>query len=149
VYTAATPDSSGGFTASLAVSNLDTTGILSFEGTTYDASTAAGPIAYSVIDNSPPLPGSQKLTAAVKSGALSMTQAGYTVEMTAVDASGSVAHSTGALNAVTVKDYRAGSTGWSLTAKATDFDGPGSAVISADALSWTPSCTTAAGSPST
>ncbi|MFE2432867.1 beta-xylosidase [Streptomyces sp. NPDC059373] len=148
-YTAATTDSSGGFTAALAVSDLDTTGILAFEGTTYDASTAAGPIAYSVIDNSPPPPGSQKLTATVKSGTLSMTQAGDTVEMTAVDASGSVAHSTGALNAVTVKDYRAGSTGWSLTAKATDFDGPGSAVISADALSWTPSCSTAAGSPST
>jgi hypothetical protein len=67
--------------------------------------------ASAVVDNSPPLPDSQKLTATVKSGTLSMTQAGDTVEMTAVDASGSVAHSTGALNAVTVRDYRAGSTG--------------------------------------
>lgn len=148
-YTAATTDASGAFSATLAVSDLDTTGILAFEGTTYDASTAAGPVGYYVIDNTPPPPGSQKLTTTVKSGTLSMTQAGDTVDMTAVDASGGVEHSTGDLNAVTVKDYRAGSTGWSLTAKATDFDGPGSAVISADALSWTPSCTTGSGSPST
>jgi hypothetical protein len=147
--TTATTDASGGFTASLTVSDLETTGIIAFEGTSYDPSTAAGPKSYSVIDNTPVPPGSQKLITTVKSGTLSMTQPADTVEMTPVDVSGTVQHSTGALNPVTVKDYRGGTTGWSLTGKASDFKGSGAATIGAANLSWTPACTTLTGSPST
>jgi hypothetical protein len=145
----ATTDANGAFAAALVVSDLDTTGIIVFEGTAYDAATAAGPIAYTVIDNTPPPAGSQKLTSTVLTGTLSMAQPGDTVAMSPVTVSGSVEHSTANLNTVTVKDYRGGATGWSLTGKATDFDGPGAASISAANLSWTPACSTKAGSPST
>jgi hypothetical protein len=147
-YTNALTDSAGAFSASLAVSDLDTTGIIVFEGTAYDPATAVGPIAYSVIDNTPPPPGSQKATVTVLPGTLSMTQAADTVTMSSVTLSGSVEHSTGNLNTVTVADYRGGATGWSLVGKATDFDGPGTATISADNLTWTPACTAKTGSPS-
>lgn len=105
-------------------------------------------MAYTVIDTTPPPPGSQKLTTSVKAGTLSMTQAGDTVEMAPVDF-GEGGPSTGALQTVTVKDFRGGSTGWSLTGKVTDFKGPGGALIGADRLSWQPACVAASGSPST
>jgi len=54
----------------------------------------------------------------------------------------------GLSGAVTVKDFRGGPAGWSLTGKVTDFTGPG-AKIDAGKLSWTPACATKAGSPST
>jgi hypothetical protein len=76
-----------------------------------------------------------------------MSQAGDAVTMSPVDF-GSGAPSTGGLNAVTVKDFRGGPAGWSLTGKVTDFSGPG-AKIDAGKLSWRPACTTEAGSPST
>ena len=49
---------------------------------------------------------------------------------------------------MTVKDFRGGPAGWSLTGKVTDFTGPGG-KIDAGKLSWTPACATKAGSPST
>lgn len=60
---------------------------------------------------------------------------------------GSGAPSTGSLNTVTVKDFRGGTAGWSLTGKVTDFTGP-RGRIDAERLSWTPSCATKADSPS-
>ncbi|MFI8186331.1 beta-xylosidase [Actinacidiphila glaucinigra] len=147
-FTSVAADGSGGFSARLAVSDLDTTGIVAFEGGGYDPATAAGPVPYTVIDTTPPPPGSQKLTTSVKAGTLSMTQAGDTVEMTPVDF-GEGGPSAGALRTVTVKDFRGGSTGWSLTGKVTDFKGPGGALIGADRLSWQPVCVAASGSPST
>nr|WP_229698432.1 beta-xylosidase [Wenjunlia tyrosinilytica] len=143
-----TADALGAFAASLKVSDKATTGIVAYEGASYDSAKAAGPAPYSVEDDTPVPPGSQKLTASVKSGTLSMTQAGDTVTMTPVNF-GEGGSSTGALRTVTVKDFRGGATGWSLTGKATDFKGPGAAVIGADKLSWKPKCTTKAGSPST
>ncbi|MFB7292115.1 beta-xylosidase [Actinacidiphila glaucinigra] len=147
-FTSVAADGSGAFSATLAVSDLDTTGIVAFEGGGYDPATAAGPVPYTVIDTTPPPPGSQKLTTSVKAGTLSMTQAGDTVEMAPVDF-GEGGPSTGALRTVTVKDFRGGSTGWSLTGKVTDFKGPGGALIGADRLSWQPVCVAASGSPST
>jgi hypothetical protein len=76
-----------------------------------------------------------------------MAQAGDAVGLSAVDF-GKGGASTGALNTVTVQDFRGGPAGWSLTGKVTDFTGPG-AKIDAGALSWTPACATKAGSPST
>lgn len=146
--TTATADGSGGFSASLTVNDPATTGIVAYEGAAYDPATAAGPAAYSVNDNTPVPPGAQKLTTSVSPGTLSMTQAGDTVTMTPVDF-GEGGNSTGALQTVTVKDFRGGGTGWSLTGKVSDFTGPGGVRIGADKLGWTPACATATGSPST
>jgi hypothetical protein len=77
-----------------------------------------------------------------------MTQAGDTVTMTPVDF-GTGGSSTGLLNAVTVKDYRGGASGWSLTASNTNFVGPSGSTLPAANLSWTPACSTTSGSPST
>ncbi|WP_443034314.1 beta-xylosidase [Streptomyces sp. BE147] len=92
--------------------------------------------------------GSQRLTASVRAGTLSMVQDGDAVEMSAVDF-GRGGVSRGSLRTVTVEDYRGGPAGWSLTGKVTDFRGPGGASVGAGALSWTPVCATKPGSPST
>ncbi|MER6995073.1 beta-xylosidase [Streptomyces sp. NPDC000410] len=140
--------STGTFTAQLTVNDKATTGIVAYEGTAWNADKGAGPAAYTVIDDTPAPPNGQKLNAAVAAGTLSMTQAGDTVQLTSVDF-GKGGAATGDLHGVTVKDFRGGPAGWSLTGKVTDFTGPGGAKIGAGKLSWTPSCTTKAGSPST
>ncbi|MEU6976236.1 beta-xylosidase [Streptomyces sp. NPDC046371] len=142
-----TTDSEGGFAARLKVNDKATTGIVAYEGAAWDPDKGAGPVAYQVIDDTPTPPNSQKITASVTAGQLSMTQAGDAVQLSAVDF-GQGGAATGPLQTVTVKDFRGGPAGWSLTGKVTDFTGPGGA-IGADKLSWTPSCTTKAGSPST
>ncbi|MFI7399410.1 beta-xylosidase [Streptomyces sp. NPDC049541] len=137
----------GSFSGSLVVNDKTTTGIVAYEGSAWSAGKGAGPAAYVVNDTTPVPAGSQKVTTTVKAGTLSMSQAGDSVALSAVDF-GKGGASTGALNAVTVKDFRGGPAGWSLTGKVTDFTGPG-AKIEAGKLSWTPACTTKAGSPST
>ncbi|MFE7772785.1 beta-xylosidase [Streptomyces sp. NPDC057445] len=137
----------GALSASLTVNDKATTGVVAYEGAAWNADKGAGPAAYTVIDDTPLPANSQKLNSAVAAGALSMTQAGDTVQLTSVDF-GKGGASAGDLNAVTVKDFRGGPAGWSLTGKVTDFTGPGG-KIDAGKLSWTPSCTTKAGSPST
>ncbi|MGW2569170.1 beta-xylosidase [Streptomyces sp. NPDC001537] len=137
----------GSFSGSLVVNDKTTTGIVAYEGSAWSAGKGAGPAAYVVNDTTPVPAGSQKVTTTVKAGTLSMSQAGDSVALSAVDF-GKGGASTGALNAVTVKDFRGGPAGWSLTGKVTDFTGPG-AKIDAGKLSWTPACTTKAGSPST
>ena len=137
----------GSFSGSLVVNDKTTTGVVAYEGSAWSAAKGAGPAAYVVNDSTPVPAGSQKLTTTVKAGTLSMSQAGDSVALSAVDV-GKGGASTGALNAVTVKDFRGGPAGWSLTGKVTDFTGPG-AKIDAGKLSWTPACTTKAGSPST
>ncbi|MGW6323320.1 beta-xylosidase [Streptomyces sp. NPDC055080] len=92
--------------------------------------------------------GSQRLTASVRAGTLSMVQDGDGVEMSPVDF-GRGGASRGSLRTVTVEDYRGGPAGWSLTGRVTDFQGPGDARIGAGALRWTPVCATKPGSPST
>ncbi|MGW7606910.1 beta-xylosidase [Streptomyces sp. NPDC054766] len=142
-----TANAQGSFSGSLVVNDKTTTGVVAYEGGSWNADTGAGPAAYVVIDNTPVPEGSQKLTTTVKAGTLSMTQAGDAVALSAVDF-GKGGASTGSLQTVTVKDFRGGPAGWSLTGKVTDFTGPG-AKIGAGALSWTPACATKAGSPST
>ncbi|MFI6560865.1 beta-xylosidase [Streptomyces sp. NPDC050534] len=142
-----TAGTDGAFSGSLVVSDRTTTGVVAYEGSAWSAGKGAGPAAYVVNDNTPVPDGSQKLTTTVKAGTLSMSQAGDSVALSAVDF-GKGGASTGALNSVTVKDFRGGPAGWSLTGKVTDFTGPG-AKIDAGKLSWTPACTTKAGSPST
>ncbi|MEU4925552.1 beta-xylosidase [Streptomyces yokosukanensis] len=142
-----TANAQGSFSGSLVVNDRTTTGIVAYEGGSWSADKGAGPAAYVVNDNSPVPPGGQKLTTTVKAGTLSMTQAGDSVALSAVDF-GKGGASTGSLQTVTVKDFRGGPAGWSLTGKVTDFTGPG-AKIDAGGLSWTPACATKPGSPST
>ncbi|MFF5972061.1 beta-xylosidase [Streptomyces sp. NPDC012769] len=142
-----TTDSEGGFVARLKINDKATTGVVAYEGAAWDPDKGAGPVAYTVVDDTPTPPNSQKITASVIAGELSMTQAGDAVQLSAVDF-GQGGAATGALRTVTVKDFRGGPAGWSLTGKVTDFTGPGGA-IGAGKLSWTPACTTKAGSPST
>ncbi|MFG3404762.1 beta-xylosidase [Streptomyces sp. NPDC048142] len=143
-----TADGSGAFTARLTVSDPDTTGIVAYEGGAWDAEKGAGPQAYTVTGGGEIPDGGQQLTTTVRAGTLSMTQAGDSVQLSGVDF-GRGGASTGDLRTVTVEDFRGGPAGWSLTGKITDFTGPGGARISADALGWTPACTTKPGSPST
>ncbi|WP_405872966.1 beta-xylosidase [Streptomyces sp. NBC_00005] len=142
-----TAGTDGSFSGSLVVNDKTTTGVVAYEGSAWSADKGAGPAAYVVNDTTPVPDGSQKLTTTVKAGTLSMSQAGDSVGLSAVDF-GKGGASTGALNSVTVKDFRGGPAGWSLTGKVTDFTGPG-AKIDAGKLSWTPACATKAGSPST
>ncbi|MEU5216054.1 beta-xylosidase [Streptomyces sp. NPDC020807] len=139
-----TTDSEGGFVARLKVNDVATTGVVAYEGGAWDPEKGAGPVKYKVVVPTPP--NSQTLTAAVNAGELSMSQAGDAVELSAVDF-GTGGAATGALKTVTVKDFRGGPAGWSLTGKVTDFAGPGD-PIGAGNLSWTPACTAKAGSPS-
>ncbi|WP_367323157.1 beta-xylosidase [Streptomyces sp. HUAS ZL42] len=142
-----TADSAGAFSGSLVVNDLTTTGVVAYEGSAWSSDKGAGPAAYVVVDDTPVPEGSQKLTTTVKAGTLSMSQAGDSVQLSAVDF-GKGGASEGALRTVTVKDFRGGPAGWSLTGKVTDFTGPG-AKIDAGKLSWSPACVTKAGSPST
>ncbi|MFE7466945.1 beta-xylosidase [Streptomyces sp. NPDC057499] len=144
-----TADGSGGFNGRLTVTDPATSGIVAYEGGSWDPAKGAGPQAYTVTGGGGGNPdGSQELKASVRAGTLSMVQDGDTVEMSAVDF-GRGGASRGSLRTVTVEDYRGGPAGWSLTGKVTDFQGPGGAAIGASALGWTPACTTKAGSPST
>ncbi|MCD2466950.1 MULTISPECIES: beta-xylosidase [unclassified Streptomyces] len=139
-----TTDSEGSFAARLKVNDVATTGIVAYEGAAWDPGKGAGPAAYKVVVPAPP--NSQTITAAVTAGELSMTQAGDAVELSSVDF-GQGGAATGDLRTVTVKDFRGGPAGWSLTGKVTDFTGTGGS-IGAGSLSWTPACTAKAGSPS-
>ncbi|MGW1884912.1 beta-xylosidase [Streptomyces sp. NPDC001970] len=138
-------NAAGSFTFRPKINDPATVGIVAFEGASWDPAKGAGPAAYTLVGDVPPL--SQQITSSVKAGTLSMTQAGDSVPLTSVDF-GQGGAATGDLNAVTVKDFRGGPAGWSLTGRVTDFTGPGG-KIDAGKLSWTPSCTTKAGSPST
>ncbi|WP_329493527.1 RICIN domain-containing protein [Kitasatospora herbaricolor] len=89
----------------------------------------------------------QQISTSVKPGVLTMTASTDAVRLPPV-AFGAGGASTGALNPALVKDFRGGTTGWSLTGKVTDFSGP-HGRMDAGRLSWTPTCTTKAESPST
>ncbi|MFJ8792797.1 beta-xylosidase [Streptomyces sp. NPDC102462] len=143
----ATADTRGSFSGSLVVNDPATTGIVAYEGDAWNADLGAGPAAYVVDDTTPVPDGSQRLTTTVKAGTLSMSQAGDSVALSAVEF-GQGGAATGELRTVTVKDFRGGPAGWSLTGKVTDFTGPGGR-IDAGKLSWRPACATKPGSPST
>ncbi|MFI6942792.1 beta-xylosidase [Streptomyces sp. NPDC050418] len=140
---------SGSGSIRVKVKDPATVGMVAFEGDAWDPAKGAGPVPYTVDTGGGG--GStldQNLKSSVKAGQLTMTQGGDTVQMSGVDF-GEGGASTGALNKVTVKDFRGGPVGWSLTGKVTAFNGPGGATIGADKLSWSPKCTTKEGSPST
>ncbi|MFG3494048.1 beta-xylosidase [Streptomyces sp. NPDC047928] len=140
-------NSSGGFTAALRVNDPATTGIVAYEGDAWSTDKGAGPAAYTVVDDTPLPEGSQRISTTVAAGTLSMSQAGDAVALTSVDF-GRGGAATGDLRTVTVKDFRGGPAGWSLTGRVTDFTGPGG-TIDAGRLAWTPACATRPGSPST
>ncbi|MFC8512252.1 beta-xylosidase [Streptomyces sp. NPDC057257] len=142
-----TAGADGKISAPLVVNDKTTTGIVAYEGGAWTEALSSPVAAYTVIDNTPVPDGSQKITTTVNAGTLSMSQAGDSVALSAVNF-GTGGASTGALKTVTVKDFRGGPAGWSLTGKVTDFTAPG-AKIDAEKLSWTPACATKAGSPST
>ncbi|WP_323181807.1 RICIN domain-containing protein [Streptomyces sp. NBC_00424] len=89
----------------------------------------------------------QHLTTSVNAGVLTMSTTADPVRLPPVDF-GKGGASTGNLNMITVKDFRGGTTGWSLTGKITDFTSP-RGKIDADRLTWTPTCTTKPDSPTT
>lgn len=144
---AATADELGVVRAELPVTDKATTAVVAYEGEAWSAARGSGPAAYTVIDANPLPPGTQKLTATVEPGALGMTQTGEDITLGAVPY-GDGGAAPGRIGTVTVKDARGGPAGWSLIGKVTDFTGPGGVRIPGAALSWTPSCTAAAGSPS-
>ncbi|MFH8517928.1 beta-xylosidase [Streptomyces gelaticus] len=146
---AAKADGSGNFSGRLTVDDPATTGIVAYEGGSWDPARGAGPQSYTVTGGGGGIPdGSQRLNTSIEAGTLSMVQAGDAVEMSAVDF-GRGGASRGSLQTVTVEDFRGGPAGWSLTGKVTDFKGPGGTTIGASALAWTPVCATKPGSPST
>ncbi|MEV8535097.1 beta-xylosidase [Streptomyces sp. NPDC051211] len=144
----ATADAHGRLTAELPVTDPATTAVVGYEGPAWTAAKGSGPAAYTVIAPAPPPPGTQKVTATVEPGTLSMTQAGTETALGAVPY-GEGGGAPGKLSTVTVKDARGGPAGWSLVGKVTDFAGPGGTRIPGASLSWTPTCTTTPGSPST
>ncbi|GGZ27805.1 hypothetical protein GCM10010387_21560 [Streptomyces inusitatus] len=143
-----TSDAEGGFTGRLKVNDRATTGIVAYEGSAWSAEKGAGPAAYTVTDDTPLPRDSQKLTASVTAGELSMSQEGDTVRLSSVDF-GTGGGADGDLRTITVKDFRGGPAGWSLTGRVTDFTGPSGGEIDAGRLHWVPACTTKQGSPST
>lgn len=144
---AATADELGVVRAALPVRDRTTTAVVAYEGPAWSAGQGSGPAAYTVIETAPPQPGTQKVTATVEPGALAMTQTGEEIALGAVPY-GEGGAAPGRIATVTVKDARGGPAGWSLTGKVSDFTGPGGVRIPGAALSWTPSCVAAAGSPS-
>ncbi|MFC9298041.1 beta-xylosidase [Streptomyces sp. NPDC057011] len=143
---AATADPLGVVLAELPVTDKATTAVVAYEGTAWSAGRGSGPAAYTVVDAAPPPPGTQKVTATVEPGALAMTQTGEDIALGAVPY-GDGGAAPGRIGTVTVKDARGGPAGWTLTGKVSDFTGPGGVRIPAGALSWTPVCVAAAGSP--
>ncbi|MFG2875785.1 beta-xylosidase [Streptomyces sp. NPDC048337] len=144
---AATADPLGVVLAELPVTDKATTAVVAYEGAAWSATRGSGPAAYTVVDAAPLPPGTQKVTATVEPGALGMTQTGEDIALGAVPY-GDGGAAPGRIGTVTVKDARGGPAGWSLIGKVSDFTGPGGVRIPAGALSWTPVCVAAAGSPS-
>ena len=89
----------------------------------------------------------ETVTLAVTAGDLTMSKDPGSVVLDGVTLNGSAQTSTGSLRDVTVKDYRGGTLGWSLTGKFSGLTGP--ATIAPDKLSWTPACTAAANNDDT
>ncbi|MFD5509180.1 beta-xylosidase [Streptomyces sp. NPDC127051] len=144
---AATADARGEVVAELPVTDRATTAVVAYEGPAWSAQQGSGPAAYTVVASAPATPGTQKVTAVVEPGALTMTQAGESITLGAVPY-GERGAAPGRIGTVTVKDARGGPAGWSLIGKVTEFTGPGGVRIPGASLSWTPTCTAAPGSPS-
>ncbi|MFJ6940939.1 beta-xylosidase [Streptomyces sp. NPDC101132] len=141
-------DGLGVVLAELPVTDRATTAVVAYEGPAWTAERGTGPATYAVIEAAPLPPGTQKIGLTVEPGALSMTQAGEEITLTAVPY-GQGGTAEGRIHTVTVKDQRGGPAGWALTGRLTDFTGPGGVRIDGAGLTWTPVCATRQGSPST
>ncbi|MYS83437.1 hypothetical protein [Embleya scabrispora] len=135
----------GKFTAKVKVNKADTTLIAASEDTTGTLS-AGAPF---TVDGNPPA-GSlkQDLTGTIAGGALTISQENGGIKLSDVTLNGTEQNMTGALNTVTVKDYRGGATGWTLTGAVTDFSNGAGGTIPAEKFSWVPKITPGEGSPS-
>ncbi|MBA2953602.1 hypothetical protein GON03_04695 [Nocardioides sp. MAH-18] len=80
----------------------------------------------------------QTMNLDITAGNLTASKASGTILMPGFTLDGTAHSVTGALRQVTVKDYRGGALGWSLTGKFSGLTGP--ATITPDKLSWTPNC---------
>ncbi|MFI1585710.1 hypothetical protein [Embleya sp. NPDC020630] len=92
---------------------------------------------------------SQTVTGNVVAGGLTITQEAGAIKLSDITLNGQAQNMTGALNTVTVKDFRGGNTGWTLTGSVSDFTNGSGGKIGADKFTWTPKVTTGTGSPST
>ncbi|MGC0419143.1 hypothetical protein [Embleya sp. AB8] len=90
----------------------------------------------------------QTITGAVTPGALTITQQASAIKLSDITLNGQAQNMTGALNPVTVKDFRGGATGWTLTGAVSAFTSADGGNIGADKFSWTPKVTADPGSPS-
>ncbi|MFE3199046.1 hypothetical protein [Embleya sp. NPDC059237] len=91
----------------------------------------------------------QTITGNVVAGGLTITQEAGAIKLSDITLNGQAQNMTGALNTVTVKDFRGGNTGWTLTGSVSDFGNGNGGKIGADKFTWTPKVTTGTGSPST
>ncbi|MEU0939344.1 hypothetical protein [Embleya sp. NPDC005971] len=135
----------GKFTAKVKVNKADTTLIAASEDT---AGTLSAGAPFTVDGNPPAGTLKQDLTGTIAGGALTISQENGGIKLSDVTLNGTEQNMTGALNTVTVKDYRGGATGWTLTGAVTDFSNNAGGTIPAEKFSWTPKLTPGEGSPS-
>lgn len=83
---------------------------------------------------------SQDITTTVEAGALviSVDNPHVTLPSPALNTSGDLLTTTGAINPVTLTDTRAGNPGWSVSGQLTDFSDGGTHLINGQNLGWTP-----------
>lgn len=142
----ATAGADGKFTAEVTVTKADTTLIAGSEDT---AGTLSAGAPFTVDGGNPPAGTlKQDLTGSIAGGGLTISQENGGIKLSDVTLNGTQQNMTGALNTVTVKDYRGGATGWTLTGAVTDFTNGSGGTITADKFSWTPKITPGEGSPS-
>lgn len=91
---------------------------------------------------------SQTVEGKVVAGGLTISQEAGAIKLSDITLNGQAQNMTGALNTVTVKDFRSGNTGWTLTGAVSDFTNGTGGKITADKFTWTPKVTAGAGSPS-
>ncbi|MFE2551065.1 beta-xylosidase [Streptomyces sp. NPDC059355] len=139
---AATADERGEILVQLPVTDRATTAVVAYEGAAWSARRGSGPAAYTVVAAAPTA--TQRVSAVVGPGALSMTQAGESITLGGISY-GQGGAAPGRIGTVTVTDARGGPAGWTLSGKITEFTGPDGVRIPGASLSWTPRCTVAPG----
>jgi hypothetical protein len=142
-----TTDAQGKFSVEVTIAKDDITLIAASEDTSGTLS-AAAPF---TVDGTNPPAGQlkQDITGTIAGGALTISQENGAIKLSDVTLNGTDQAMTGKLNTVTVKDFRAGNTGWTLTGAMTDFSNGAGGTIPAEKFTWTPKVATEDGSPST
>lgn len=141
-----TTDEAGEFSVEITVGKADTVLIAASEDIDGKLSAAAD----FTVDTVEPPAGTlkQDIGATIAAGALTITQESGSVALSDVTLNGTDQAMTGALNTVTVKDYRASGTGWTLTGAVTDFTNGSGGTIPAEKFSWTPAIAAEGEAPS-